>query len=40
MRGAGDMRLEVDFVAGNDVVTHAMGIHGGDDVELVIPPGS
>ncbi|MGE0161055.1 MAG: hypothetical protein AB7T31_16790 [Gemmatimonadales bacterium] len=38
VRGGGDMRLEVDLIAGNDVATHSMGVYEGDQVELVIPP--
>jgi hypothetical protein len=37
-RGGGDMRVEVDFIAGNDVVTERIGIFEGDDIHVVIPP--
>jgi hypothetical protein len=38
VQGGGDMRIEVDLIAGNDVVTESMGVFRGDDVRVVIPP--
>jgi hypothetical protein len=39
MRGTTDLRIEVDFIAGDDVVTQSMGVFQGDHVHVVIPPG-
>ena len=35
-----DMRVEVDFIAGDDVVTEAIGVFHGDHVQITIPPGA
>jgi hypothetical protein len=39
LRGGGDLRIEVDFIAGDDVVTQSMGVFQGDHVHVRIPPG-
>ena len=36
---AGDFRVEVDFIAGDDIVTENMGVTHGDHIQVVIPPG-
>jgi hypothetical protein len=38
VQAGGDMRIEVDLIAGNDVVTESMGVFRGDDIRVVIPP--
>jgi hypothetical protein len=38
VRSGGDMRIEVDLIAGNDVVTERMGVFEGEDIRVVIPP--
>jgi hypothetical protein len=38
VRAGGDMRIEVELIAGNDVVTESMGVFQGDDIRVVIPP--
>jgi hypothetical protein len=38
VQAGGDMRIEVDLIAGNDVVTESMGVFQGDDIRVVIPP--
>lgn len=37
---AADMRVEVDFIAGDDVVTESMGVFSGDHIHVTIPPGA
>ena len=39
MRGTTDLRIEVDFIAGDDVLTQSMGVFQGDHIHVVIPPG-
>ena len=34
----GDLRIEVDFIAGDDVLTESMGVFHGDHVQVTIPP--
>ena len=34
----GDMRIEVDFIAGDDVVSDAIAVNQGDHVQIQIPP--
>jgi hypothetical protein len=38
VQAGGDMRIEVELIAGNDVVTESMGVFRGDDIRVVIPP--
>ena len=38
VQGGGDMRIEVDLIAGNDVVTESMGVFQGEEIRVVIPP--
>ena len=38
VQGGGEMRIEVELIAGNDVVTESMGVFQGDDIRVVIPP--
>jgi hypothetical protein len=38
VRAGGDMRIEVDLIAGNDVITESMGVFRGEDIRVVIPP--
>jgi len=38
VQAGGDMRIEIDLIAGNDVVTESMGVFRGDDIRVVIPP--
>src|SRR5688572_3985998 len=38
LRGGGDLRIEVDFIAGDDVVTQSMGVFQGDHIQVTIPP--
>ena len=38
LRGTGDLRIEVDFIAGDDVVTQSLGVFQGDQVHVRIPP--
>jgi hypothetical protein len=40
VRGGGDLRIEVDFIAGNDVVTESIGTFRGDRIQVTIPPGA
>jgi hypothetical protein len=40
LRGGGDLRIEVDFIAGDDVVTQSMGVFRGDHIQVTIPPGA
>jgi hypothetical protein len=35
---SGDLRIEVDFIAGDDVVTESMGVFQGDNIHVTIPP--
>ncbi len=35
---ASELRIEVDFIAGDDIVTEAMGVSRGDNLKVVIPP--
>jgi hypothetical protein len=37
-RGSGEMRVEVDFIAGSDTVTESIGVFRGDEIHVVIPP--
>ena len=37
---AGDVRIEVDFIAGDDVVTESMAVFQGDHIQVTIPPGA
>ena len=39
VEGTGDMRVEVDFIGGGDVVAQNMGVFEGDNIHVVIPPG-
>ncbi|MSR35733.1 MAG: hypothetical protein EXR95_03670 [Gemmatimonadetes bacterium] len=34
----GDMRVQVDFIAGDDTVTESMGVNRGDHLQVTIPP--
>jgi hypothetical protein len=34
----GDLRIEVDFIAGDDVVSHSLGVFEGEHVHVTIPP--
>ena len=36
----GDMRVEVDFIAGDDVFTEPIGTFRGDHIHVTIPPGA
>jgi hypothetical protein len=38
-RGSGEMRLEVELIAGNDVITERMGVYQGENIHVVIPSG-
>ena len=38
LRGSGELRIEVDFIAGDDVVTQSMGAFQGDHIQVTIPP--
>jgi hypothetical protein len=38
LRGSSDLRIEVDFIAGDDVVTQSMGAFQGDHIHVTIPP--
>ena len=38
LRGSGELRIEVDFIAGDDVVTQGMGAFQGDHIQVTIPP--
>jgi hypothetical protein len=38
VQAGGDMRIEVDLIAGNNVVTESRGVFRGDDIRVVIPP--
>ena len=37
---AGDMRVEIDFIAGDDIFTESMGVNRGDHLHVQIPPGA
>jgi hypothetical protein len=37
---AGDFRVEVDFIAGDDIVTENMGVTRGDHIQVTSPPGA
>jgi hypothetical protein len=36
----GDLRIEVDFIAGDDVLTESLGVFQGDQIHVTIPPGA
>jgi hypothetical protein len=38
MRGSGELRLEVDLIAGHDVVSERIGVFEDEQVHVVIPP--
>jgi hypothetical protein len=38
VRGSGEMRVEVDLIAGNAVVTERIGVYQGEEIHVVIPP--
>ena len=40
VRRGGDMRVEVHFVGGDDLVAETIGVFEGDDIHLLIQPGS
>jgi hypothetical protein len=40
LRAGGDLRIEVDFIAGDDVVSQSMGVFRGDHIHVTIPPGA
>lgn len=35
---SGEFRVEVDFIAGDDVVTETIGVFQGDHIQVQIPP--
>lgn len=35
---SGDLRVEVDFIAGDDIVTETIGVFQGDHIHVQIPP--
>jgi hypothetical protein len=38
LRGHGEMRVEIDFIAGDRVVTEHIGVYEGEQIHVVIPP--
>ncbi|MBM4183517.1 MAG: hypothetical protein FJ207_04730 [Gemmatimonadetes bacterium] len=38
VRGGGELRVEVDFLAGVDLVAERMDVFEGDDIHVLIPP--
>jgi len=37
-RGSGQMRVQIDLIAGSNVITESIGVFHGDEIHVVIPP--
>ena len=37
-RGSGEMRVQVDLIAGSNVISEPIGVFHGDEIHVVIPP--